>query len=386
MPLTEAEELELLELEREQAMSLPLGEATAIRERYPSEKFSAIAQPISQLAGMFAKRAPIAAGITGLATGGVEAARQGIAAYADEPGARDISIAERAKRIGTQAAIGAGGEGIARGIFAGAAKVGKATKPRAVATGAQLMKVSAGVSEPTGRAILSQPSRLGAAPSMEQAGEQYARAMEATGLSQGPEAAMQLMGKSALSQESAAGFAYDAIQKLNKGELTYQEALVARDQLKNILKMPKWQNPNVAQSERFLIQMQKQLDNYLEPYFQEAGESFAAARGGYREAAMAKEFEPWLPVNANRGASVLRGMVATGAAGVGAYGGGPEDVATGLGVAALMSPRMLGYGIRAGAAAAPVAREAAKVGTRLGSNYAISSTEELLRKKYQEQK
>jgi hypothetical protein len=325
------------------------------------------------------------AGIAGAASAGTEIARQGIQAFGGEPGA-PTSFGESIGRTGRAFATGAGGEAAARVIGRGAEKF---IKPTAIKTGAQLMKTTAGIPERTGEAVLADPSRLRRAPSMEQAGAKYQSAMQATGLEQGPEAAMKLMGKSALSQEGATSFAYDAIEKLGKGELSYQEALVARDQLKNILKMPKWNNPNIAQNERFLVQMQKKLDDYLEPYFQEAGESFAGARGAYREAKIAEDFSSLMPTNVNKTASVLRGAGAIGLGG--AAGMGYIDPTTAVMAAGAASPYVLGKGIAYGL---PAAGLASKVALREGlymanplkeSGIGVDYSSNLLERKYDEE-
>lgn len=396
MPLTESEELELLELENEEALAKqgkdPYGRAISrdesIREEYPSGKFARYAEPISQFGGIFAKKGPMGSAIAGTTSMGAEIAKQGIQALGSEPGTPSTFM-ESGRRIASAFGRGAAGEAAARVGFVGGAKIGTAISPRLTKTGSQVMKMSAGIPEPTGEAVLSDLGRLGRAPSLKEAGSKYAEAMEATGLSQGPEAAMEMMGKSGLSEAGATEFAYNALQKLKSGELPYQEALVARDQIKSLLARPKWQNPNAAQSERFLVKMQKDLDAYLEPYFSEAGQSFQGARAGYREAKLAEDFSSWLPTNANKTASVLRGGYAATMGGLGAGGYvDPEMAALGL---ALASPRMLGYGIRGAAVAAPVVREATKLGTRLGAQSAAgyvlpSSTEELMRKYYNKQK
>lgn len=364
------------------------GQATEIREERPSEKFGRVAEPISQFAGMFAKSPIVGPAIAGAATGGTEIIKQGIQAIGSEPGTPH-TFGESGKRIAQAFGRGAIGEALGRGVIGGAAALGAKMAPTAIKTGAQIMKTTAGIPEKTGEAVLRDPSRLGRAPSIKEAGGKYAEAMEATGLSQGPEAAMEMMGKSGLSEAGATDFAYNALQKLQKGELPYQEALVARDQIKTLLARPKWQNPNAAQAERFLVKMQQDLDAYLEPYFAEAGQSFQGARAGYREAKIAEDFGSWLPTNANKTASVLRGTYAASLGGLG-YGGAidPETAAAGM---ALASPRMLGYGIRGAAVAAPLVKEAAKFGTRLGTQSIAgkvlpSSTEELMRKHYEAQK
>lgn len=395
MPLSEREELRLLRLEEREAMTQgkdpygrPIARNEVMREEYPSETFARYAEPISQFAGSFRKSGLQGAITAGAATMGTEIARQGIQAIGSEPGTPS-TFAESGKRIASAFGRGAAGEALGRGVFAVGAKIGSKIGPRLVKTGAQAMKVSAGIPEASGEAVLSDLGRLGRAPSIKEAGAKYAQAMEATGLSQGPEAAMEMMGEAGLSEVGATKFAYNALQKLKEGKLPYQEALVARDQIKSLLARPKWQNPNAAQSERFLIKMQKDLDTYLEPYFAEAGESFQGARAGYREAKLSEDFSSWLPTNANKTASVLRGTLATGAAGLG-YGGVIDPETAALGIAAA-SPRMLGYGIRGAAVAAPVIREAAKFGTRLGTQKAAgiflpSSTEELMRKHYEAQR
>ncbi len=384
MPLSEREELELLELEEKERGSLQLGEgkATGIRAPYPSEKFAQWAEPISQFAGMFSKAPLIGPVIAGTSTMGAEIARQGLQAVGGEPGT-PATVLQSGGRIAKAFGRGALGEFLARGVFKGAAAIGRKSIP----TGAQLMKISAGINEQTGKRVLADPRILSRALPIKEAGEKYGQVLEAAGLRQGPEVAMEFMGKSALTQEGAAGFAFDAIKKIKTGELTYQEALIARDQLKEILKMPKWQNPAVAANERFLISMRNQLDAYLEPYFQEAGGSFARARKDYSEAMMKKEFSSWLPTNANKTASVLRGTLALGAAGAGAGGYiSPEQAAAGI---ALTSPRIFGYGIRA--AASPITKKTVELGvraiTQTGAGQLLpSSTQELLRKRYEAQR
>jgi hypothetical protein len=156
--------------------------------------------------------------------------------------------------------------------------------------------------------------------------------------------------------------------------------------LKNVLSQPKWQNPKVAQNEKFLKEMQGSLDKYLEPYFKEGGASFETARQGYSASMDKKAFSSWLPQNANKTASVIRGGVGLGLAGSGYASDNPAITAVGL---AAMSPRMLGYGIRT--IQNPVTKEVVKGAVRLGtqaiSNQVLpSSTEELMRKHYEAQK
>lgn len=387
MELSEKEkleaELELLELEEaEEKSSLPLGEATAIREKYPSEKLvpSWLSAAASTVAGML-RKTPVAGAITaGAASAGTEALRQGVQAYSGEP-YQPYTPAERIQLVGRAGIEGALGESIARGIGVGAKPLmGGFVKPAS-----QIMKVGAGVDERVGQRVLGEPGRLSRALPQEEAGQIYGEALENVGLKQGPRATMELMGEAALGEKEATKFAYDALRKLKTNDLTYQEALVARDQIKNLIKRPKFMNPDAAQSERFLIEMQQDLDNYLEPYFQLGGKSFEEARDIYSVAKDKQAFSSWLPTNANRTAAVLR----TGA-GVGILGGGyatENPMTAGIGLAA-MSPKMLGLAIQAGQS--PVTRGVVGAGMRMAAQENIrklpNSTEELLRKKYQEQK
>lgn len=211
------------------------------------------------------------------------------------------------------------------------------------ATGAQMLKVLAGVKEQVGKQVLKDISILNTAPSMEVAKETFKQGMQSVGLKTGPEATYAVTGKLGLGQQQAFDFASDAFAKMQAGNLTPQEAIVAREQLSDVLSMPKFQNPDRAKLERVLIQMKDHFDDYLEPIFNAKGASYEAMRQDYHKAMVKKAFSSLLPQNQNAGASVLRGL---GGASVAEYGREKGNPILGVAGIAVMSPYVLGKAIQ----------------------------------------
>lgn len=367
--------------------SLPTGagKVSAIREEYPSEKFSKFTKLPSRLAGMFAKVPGIGMLIGGAASGAQEAARQGISYLAEEP--KQPDVLSRARMVGEAALEGAAGEAVGRGMGAVAGKTFELAKPRLVKTGAQLMKVTAGIPEQTGKQVLSSPSILSKAKSLDVVGDEYNEALKAVGLNRGPSANMEKFGKMAITENEAISFADKSYKEFIDGKLTFQDAMIARDNIKSLIARPKFQNPLTHEQLRALEIQKKTFDNYLEDYFNLADSSFSKIRKDYGDAKAKEVFQSWFPENANKTASVLRGSLALGSVGLGA--GGQIDPTTAAAGVALSSPRLLGYGIRTGRAVAPAISLGAKTGVRLGAQQAYEEMAPdalMLRRKYMEQK
>ncbi len=400
MPLTEDEEFELLSLERERAIlqgksgptdpyGRPIAHAEVIREEYPSETFAKYAEPISQFGGMFARKALPGAAIAGAATAGTEIARQGIQAYGNEPGA-DMGLLERGKRVGSAFGRGALGELGGRGVFAGA----KALAPRAVGTGAQLMRVATGIPEKTGRAVLSDPDLLRRAKSVKDAGAQYQKAITQEGYTRAklyPEQGVEqyipeqlkssgagsraAFGKTMLAPEATINKYDELVPAMEIGELDLQSALTLRQTASHHLKTSKgdWY-------EQPMREVLEKADEYLEKKL----EGFPEAVKAYREAKTAEEFSSLLPLNKNLSPNVLR----TGAALAYAAHGAAEGKILPMVALPVVSPKVWGLGIRA--ATTPTGQEVLKAGVRYGTQYGarqiLPSSTDMLMRKYEAQK
>lgn len=394
MPLSEDEELELLELENEEALAKqarrPESEA-AIRPEYPSETFARYAEPISQFGGMLAKTPGIGAGLAGAATMGAEIAKQGIQAVGSEPGT-PRTFMESGRRIGQAFARGAGGELLGRGVFKGAQMAGE----RMIPAGAQFMKVTAGIPEDVGARVLREPSMLRTAPTVEQAGKQFSDVIEQSGNVYAAKATKKATGKLLLGEQAKIDLLNDSITKIDQVtgfehlpenapfiENLTQQALAARYQIGKMLRASKWNDPKLAAERVELKQAEKIIDNWLEPRVP----GYSEAVKNYAKAKSVEEFSSWFPRNINKTAAGLRGLLAVGSAGAGL--GGYVDPTTAAAGIAVTSPRLLGYGLRAGLN--PVTREGAKLGVRLGTQSLAgqifpSSTTEDLRRRYMGQR
>ena len=417
MPLSESEELEMLELENEAALAAqptgakdPYGRSIAreesIRAEYPSEKFARYAEPISQFGGMLAKTPGIGTGLAGAATMGVEIAKQGIQAVGSEPGT-PTTFTESGSRIAKAFGRGAAGEAVGRGVFKGAGMAWGAASPTVKTATSQVMRGLAGIPQRTAQEVLDNPEILSKALPVKEAGELFGKVIEQSGLKYGPEAVEQITGETISSGGAINKIINETFKKIKslegyntiKGKRVYledmpenaefvkqlaQEASAARYGLSQMLRAAKFGDPKLKASERVLSQKLETLDDWLEPRIP----GFAEARHDYHLAKIKEEFNSLFPRNKNLSPDALRMMLAAGGATTALAAGAPGAL---VGVAA-MSPKAWEYGIRGAAFAAPAVGQAAKFGTRLGTqagaNYLLPSsysTDEI-RRKYMERR
>lgn len=308
----------------------------------------------------------LAVPVMGLVGGGLELAKMTGEAIESSPNAPKTSM-EALSRLGSGAWQGVSGEIIGQGV---GKALGAMVPSRKLA--AQGMRVMTGVPEREGLAVLKDPSILSRAKSVEQAGKEYGEST--LGLKGGAEGARQAFGKSHLTADAAADKFDEILPKIKDETLDLQTAFSLRQTTMDKLSDLPY---NEKSMKRLLGQNVDTLDAYIEARLPE----WSGARQAFRESKIAEEFGSWLPLNKNLSPNVLRTTAAIAATGKGVMEGNPI---MSLALPAI-SPKVWGYGIRAGGAVAPAVKAGAEVGAK-ATGYAISSTEELLRKKYQEQK
>lgn len=311
----------------------------------------------------------IAVPVMGLVGGGLELAKMTGEAIESSPNAPKTSM-EALSRLGSGAWKGVSGEIIGQGI--GRALGAMVPSPK---TAAQVVRVATGVPEREASAVLANPKILSRAKSVGEAGEAYQKALESSKsvkLASSGEGSRVAFGKTMLSPEATLNKYDELLPKIQSGELDLQSALALRQTASHHL--------GKAKGDWYDAPMREVLDA-TDKYLEKGLEGFPEAVKGYREAKIAEEFGSWLPLNKNLSPNVLRTAGALAYAGQGAARG---DIIPSV-MAAGVSPKVWGYGIQAGAAATPAIKAGANVGAR-ATGYVISSTEELLRKKYMEQK
>lgn len=370
MPLSEAEELELLELEElASAPSGSYGKAVS----YPiSETFAKYAEPISQFGGAFARKTAVGVPLAGMATAGVEGVKQVLQQAEGNPEAPESST-EAASRIGMAGARGAAGELGGRAVMGAVGYVGK----KALPTIAQGMRVMTGVPEREGLAVLKDPSILSRAKSVEEAGKDYAASLTGgpvVGIESGAKGARKAFGKSHLSPDAVADKFDELLPHLQNGTIDLQTAFSLRQQTMDKLSDLPF---NEKSMKKLLAENVDQLDEFIEGKLPE----WSGARKAFRESKIAEEFGSWLPLNKNLSPNVLRTTASMAATAKGVMEGNPM-----LSMALpAVSPKIWGYGIRAAnsRAAGIAGQGATRLGAQAGANQIFpSSTEEALRRKY----
>lgn len=383
----------------------PLSRPEVIREEYPSETFGRYAEPIAQFGGAGAKKAPMGAALAGAATMGTEIVKQGIQAYNSEPGTPATTL-EALRRNAMAFGRGAAGEALGRGVFAGAGAMAEKAAPGVKQTLAKIMKVSTGMPEREGMALINDTKIIARAKSAREAGKDFGAALTVKDplpranllpkgiqefadvpapLKSGAEGARLAFGKSHLTADAAADKFDEFLPKLTDNTLDLQSAFSLRQlTMDKISDLPY----NERSMKRLLSGNIDKLDSYIEAKLPD----WSGAKTAYREAKVAEEFNNWLPLNKNLSPNVLRATAAVGAAAYGAREGDPRAIMA----LSLVSPRVWGGAIRGGgvigrAASSPVGNFVTKQMTRLGTQYVAgqaipSSTEELMRKHYEAQR
>lgn len=309
--------------------------------------------------------------VGGAALGGMagEAVRQGVsnltaAAFPEQ----NYPIASPRQVIGDTISQGVSqGAGAALGLGIGAAA--SALRPGANKIGAQVIRIGSGVPTEVGEAALRDPSMLlrakpaaetgakigeylGGAQAVERAVDPLTGAVSEVakprGLKYNVKGLQELMpGKFLASTGDKFNLVNDAMTKLGHGELGLQEALVVRQQASKMLSTPNFQNAELAAVKQEIAQALGQLDEFIEPQLPEMG----GLRQAYRDSKVAEEFSNWLPLNRNSSPNVLRSVLATreaamgAAAAIGVGGGSP----IGLAALPLISPKFYGTAIKGAA-------------------------------------
>lgn len=183
-----------------------------------------------------------------------------------------------------------------------------------------------------------------------------------------------LPGKFIASTSDKFGLVNAALSKLSTGELGLQEALVVRQQTMKMLSTPNFQNAELAAVKQELSQAVAKLDEFIEPQLPEIG----GLRQAFRDSKIAEEFSNWLPLNRNSSPNVLRSVLATREAAIGAgaalgLGGGSP---LGLAALPLISPKFYGTALKGAALVGKIPGTVYRVGTQAGAGATGSALQE----------
>jgi hypothetical protein len=312
--------------------------------------------------------------LMGIVGGGMELAKMGGEALRSAPQAPKTSL-EALGRLGQGAWRGISGEVLGQGIGKG---ISALIPSRQVA--AQGIRVATGVPEREAAAVLKDPGILSRAKSTQEAGKLYQEALSKAPykIESAGAGSRVAFNKTMLSPEAALNKFDEIAGAMDSGALDLQSAVSMRQTLSHHI--------GTGKGDWYVQPMREQLgaiDNYIEGRLAD----FPDAVKAYREAKIAEEFSSWLPLNKNLSPNVLRTAGALGYAAHGASRGELLPSVMALGV----SPKMWGYGIRAGSAVAPAVEMGTEIGARAAGQGAAksffpSSTEELMRKYYEEQR
>ena len=377
MPLTESEELELLELENEEALAVST-QNLVMNETGPSSGNASVAFP-AQLASMvplYPEPNIAAEGIKGFF--GLPSNPQGFA----EKGARAVG------EIGLQTALAMGGEAVAGPAGAGAGagagtaiqeaaryaagKMGYQTPPTtpyqagkniaksaainaataglgplaararqimapgAIKAGAQVMRAGSGLPQKYGEAMLGNMERFATAQSPEIVSESYKAFERYTGL-KGLGEMVKIKGRFPGERELE-DMLFETALKAKNGVATPQELYFASQSASNLKMMGKMGNPRYATLESAINGAKKSVDEALEVALPE----YKNLRSDYMFSKAAEQASSILPLNANQTPNALRAWGAGGAALAGTLAGQPLAA---LGLAAV-SPLTYGTAIK----------------------------------------
>lgn len=277
---------------------------------------------------------PGAIGGAALGTGTGESVRQAlVSARGAYTGQNDNTAEDILKGVGVQSAFGAIGNAAGQGLAAGV----RALKPGATKLGSQAIRVMTGVPEREAAAVLRDPGILSRAVPMEKASAEYAKSIG--GLKSGAEASRGSLGKSYFSGEAVADKFDELAGQIADKTINTQTALALRQSTMQSMSDLPFKQRGLS---RVLSNNIDKLDEILELRLPK----WSGARTGYRESKIAEEFSSWLPLNKNLSPNVLRTTAGIAAAGKGLIEGRPFLAAA----LPAISPRVWGYGIRAGAA------------------------------------
>lgn len=364
MALSEAEELEMLELENENALAMRDSVASQPQAQGPMSELPPVAGammgaaaslPFSPMAGPFAPLVPVAGAAIGAmgARGFQIAGRQlGQIGRGEQP----ISSGEAASDIARTGLVQGAGEMLGPIGGKGLQQAGKMLVPvgrTAAKVGGQVIRAATGVPENAASAVLRDPDILSRALPVEEAGKVYSEAVGGRG---GAEASRQMFGKSYLSAEQAAD-AFDEIRPaIQAKSLMVDDALTLRQRTMKSLNDTGRDKPELR---RLLSQNVQELDSYIEEFLPE----WSTAKQTYREAKIGEEFGSFLPLNKNLSPNVLRSWAGIASMGKGIAEGNPLFLGAGLAV----SPKAWGTAIKATYAGSRIIPTAALTGAKIAA-------------------
>ena len=398
MALSEAEELEMLEWENEEAALLDApadaprraaDSGEALLTNLPAQGFRQnLVRGLPAAGGGLAGAAAGAAmgapfGPLGMAVGGVagaflggsageagrQAVSQGTAVAFPEQNYPVASGREVLRDVGIQGATQAGGQALGLGIGAAAG----ALRPAATKVGAQVIRVLSGVPSKTGEMVLRNPSTLLDAPGAEASAAAYTAFERYTGL-KGLGSAVKAAGKFPGEGELEENL-FQAAQKAALGTATPQELYIASQAASSLNRLGKMGNPRYAMLKATINESKRAVDDALEAVFPE----YKSLRSGYAATKAASQFSTVLPLNVNQSPNVLRTVAATYTAAEGTLGGNPAKLLA----LPLISPRVYGAAIKGMALAGKIPAGVYQGGVQVaagGSGSALSDAYEKRRR------
>lgn len=384
MALSEAEELELLELERSRHFALAATPMPTQQELQQSPTFlqglklGALDQPAPQTehwyspasVGHFVGEAalPTAGAIVGSVAPGYgtavgaaagEAAKKAIGRGYEAASGKEFKDESAARTITDVAAAGAlqkAGEVVTPIVGKVLSKAEDVVVSNMRKMFPQIIKVLTGVNERTASRVIANPSIIADAKPMEVVKKEFGEFIDSTGYKYGPEA-IKAVNKgrriSADKVEKLTNKTLDTIEDITKGgakvspqqeQELVQKALAARYSLEDLISSSKTADKRALA--RSYVKDQEMVDNWLETKIPGFGEKLE----DYSNSKAAEAFESWLPVNKNQTPSVLRGASMGGLI---ATGNIPE--------AAFMSPRLWGIALKSAGKIQPYAGAAKEV-------------------------
>ena len=383
MALTEAEELELLELENEDAgggvrdaVSDQTGQARDLGEALLTNK------PTQGMGQAIVRGLPAALGgfvggiggvlggpagvIGGAALGGAagEAARQGVsqitAGAFPQANYPIQGPGQVLKDVGLQGS--SQGVGQAAGMAIGAAA--SAARPFVNKVGAQVMRVGAGIPEKAGEAAMRNHSMLLDAPSAGAASDAYKSFEAYTGL-KGLGDQVKTMGKFPSEGELESQLFEVAARARNGVQSTAQELYHASQAASSLNQLGKMGNPRYAMLKAAISEAKGAVDDALEVVLPE----YKNLRSDYAASKAVSEFSSLLPLNKNTTPNVLRGVTAATTAGAGLMSGNPVALAA----LPLVSPQFYGTALKGAAMVGKIPAPVYRVGVQAASGATGSS-------------
>lgn len=242
----------------------------------------------------------------------------------------------------------AAGEKVLGTISAAAKPIYAKIRPGLISLGQQLMRLGPNIRSEISKAVLEDLSLLSRAKTVKDASVQFGETIKKAGMKYGPEATQSVTGNVALGNDAKLKLMNEAIKKAEKGVLDAQEALVAREQVDELLRMSKMGSPEMRAMKRVLTIALNKLDDYIEPLVP----GYAQARRDYFEALVANEFRSIFPKTKRGDPDFIRVAAAAAASKLSPF------------LSPAFSPAVVGGGIRTAAQVEKVAPKVAQTAVK----------------------